>query len=453
MARVCYVIIAHDEPANLFGLIGSLWNPQDAFLVWLDAKADKSFVELAKGAVRFGHNVQVRTGSVMAWGGFSIVDTTLRAYSELRTQVGHFSHVVLCSGTHVPLLHPDIIFEKIQDLAGWVDMAEVKVPEGGLGQLDITMSQDWWLWILRRVRYRYVEVPALGMLVEGKRETWDGPALLKGSQWHVLRSDLVDFIVQHDRWVRKLFQDVLVADEHAFQWVVAQSPMFSKVRRGAIVSMDWVGSSPRRVTFAEAAEQAVAGRFLFARKAAPDCTINGWRKWASEVLSNRDGANRLRRVAAKLDWTGLKKINAVGMEPMPHKGLFKSFVRALSDYVGSNVKLMPLKAKRYAIATGRYVGRHGPVWLVCAVEPKIGIMVVPALRRPPFTAADDPHLLQIGIPDLWDFVNLPIRGRVYWMITKKSGSADVEAVIDDVLAGSAYGRSQDDHLFDRKSKS
>jgi hypothetical protein len=62
MARICYVILAHSEPINLLGLIGSLWNREDAFSIWLDAKADEGVVQAANALTGLGDNVKTSLG-------------------------------------------------------------------------------------------------------------------------------------------------------------------------------------------------------------------------------------------------------------------------------------------------------------------------------------------------------------------------------------------------------
>jgi hypothetical protein len=118
--------LAHNEPINLLGVVGSLWNREDAFSIWLDAKADEDVVQVANALTCLNDNVKVRVGRVMSWGGFSVLDTTLMAYSGLRNQFGDFSHVVLCSGTHIPLLHPDRIYERIQGYPGVDEFFQVR---------------------------------------------------------------------------------------------------------------------------------------------------------------------------------------------------------------------------------------------------------------------------------------------------------------------------------------
>jgi len=437
LARVCYVIIAHNEPANLLGLIGSLWNPADAFLVWIDGKADQRFVKFAKAAARFGDNVQTRTASVMAWGGFSIVDATLTAYSQLAVQVGQFSHVVLCSGTHVPLLHPDAIFEQIRSLAGWMDISEIRLPQGGLSELDRTSSQGWWRDKRQRIRYRYVEVPGLGMLVTGRREAWVGPTLPSGSQWHVLRSDLVGFVLEHESGVRDVFHDVNVADEHAFQWIVAQSPALANVRRGDCVFMEWAGASPRRLTFDRVTKKVPGGKFLFARKAVFGCAIEAWHEYTTAVIRNRLGADRLAQVASRLIWDDAKpkKGNTPTEVPPAARVLLEGFFKAVSSSMGSGVELSILSPRRYVIATERHLDGRGPVCLICAFEPGLGVAVIPALRRP--SAPEDPLRLQPGMPGLWDWVNLPIDGRTSWTLTRASANARFHAIIKAIIEGTS----------------
>jgi hypothetical protein len=416
MARVCYVILAHNEPANLIGVLGSLWNRSDAFSIWVDAKSDPEFVQLANGLTRVGGNLQIHMGRVMSWGGFSIVDTTLMAYSSLRDQVGDFSHVILCSGTHVPLLHPDGIYERIRDCAGWMDVCACKIPEAGLRVRD-NLPPGWVGDILMRVRYRYAEFPGVGMLPTEERQNWIAPTLLEGSQWHVLRSDLVDFIVEHESEIHHNFRDVLVPDEHAFQWIVSRSPRFQELRRGDHVFMRWEGASPKRLSFSEAAEIAAQGQFLFARKAHAGCAVDDWIAWTRDRLANAGGARWLQGASLALQ--------SAASEPGAHgvvtseelcNRLLGTLQVELFTTLGTHTKLEERSKGRWLIDSGRRHSSGGRLFFLCfAAEPSLGISVVPALRQGDLVD-DNPIYSQPRVHLFSEFVNLPIGGRVGWSI-------------------------------------
>ena len=297
MARVCYVVLAHTEPANLAGVVGALYNEQDSFLLCLDAKATGHCRQTARALCDSAANIRMMQGALMAWGGFSIVESTLAAYAALQHEAATFSHVILCSGTHIALRHPDRIFAEVERLPGWMDVARVDLPPGGLPAVD-SLPKGWRRDVLMRIRHRYAEQPGVGMHPVGERASWPAPTLLEGSQWHVLRHDLFRHVVAQADAIRGRFHDVVVADEHAFQWAASSWDGFAQIRHSDSVSMAWDGASPQRLTLAEAAGIARQGNFLFARKAGAALTVADWAGWAETVLGNAAGADLLRALPA-----------------------------------------------------------------------------------------------------------------------------------------------------------
>jgi Core-2/I-Branching enzyme len=432
MARVCYVILVHNEPVNLLGVIGSLWNQRDVFLVWIDAKADLEFVRFANALTSFGENVQTNVGRVMSWAGFSIVDTTLMAYSALRSQVGNYSHVVLCSGTHIPLLHPDSLHERIANNTGWMDISQCAIPEAGL-HAQVNLPPGWAQDILIRVRYRYSEIAAVGMLPTEERENWIEPNVLKGSQWHILRSDLVDFIVEHESEIRSSFRDVLVSDELAFQWIVSKSPRFGELRRGNHVFSQWEGASPRRLSFAEAKENASQARFLFARKAQTGSKVDDWINWCRQTLGNSDGAEWLRNASSALRVTGLDAKAPEAMGEGWCNQVLGTLRAELSAVLGGIPKLEKRSNRCYLLDSGRAHSSGGRLFFLCFVHPFPGISVVPALRQADI-ANDSPLRPRPRVPFFWEFVNLPIGGQASWPVRPATMVSDCERFANIALA-------------------
>jgi len=416
MPRICYVILAHDEPINLLGVIGSLWNREDVFSIWLDAKANEEVIRVANALSTSCDNVKTSLGRAMSWGGFSVVDTTLMAYSALRSQFGDFSYVILCSGTHIPLLHPDRIYKRVQSLDGWMDCCQIQIPEGGLRERD-RLPSGWTRDILTRIRYRYEEVPCVGMLPTGERDAWMASSFLEGSQWHILSAEIIDFIVEHQSEVRANFQDVRVPDEHAFQWIVSQAPRSGELQRGDHVSMEWKNWSPRRLTFPEAMKVAALGQFLFARKAHSTCTVEDWTAWAHDILENVQGAQRLQEASPALcgvtpQFGGFD--GAARGERLCSQ-LLNSLELELSIVLGIRIKSRKCSDWRYVIDSGIPFARGAQIFFLCFAEPSLGMAVVPALRHADL-GDDDPMRLLPRPRFFPEFVNLTLGGQTSWRI-------------------------------------
>ncbi len=425
--------MAHSEPTNLLGLVGSLWNREDAFSIWIDAKADEEVVQAANVLAGLAGNVKTCLGRVGSWGGFSVVDTTLIAYGGLRDQFGDFSHVVLCSGTHIPLLHPDRIWERIRDIPGWMSLCQVAIPEGGLRACD-SLPPGWLRDILTRVRYRYAEVPGIGMLPIEKRDTWIEPSVPTGSQWHILRRDIIDFIVEHRSDIRDNFRDVLMPEEHAFQWIALRYSGLGGLLRGDHVFMQWNGASPRRLSFLEVRNLAAVERFLFARKAQTGSTVEDWAAWARDGLGNVDGARYLQEASAPM---GPPSVDALASERSKQGGkacdrLIGVLEAELSASLNTRAKVVKLSRWRHLIDSGKRHKLGGPIYFLCFAEPVLGISVVPALR---YADLDRKNPMRDRLRPRFsrEFVAFPIGGRLAWSIGSTDTLSDCKEFVNSVF--------------------
>jgi hypothetical protein len=292
MARVVYIILAHSEPTNLAGLVASLWNPADAFEIWVDADCTRNLEPYLGFLLDFGPNIRVHTGRSMSWGGYSLIQTTLDAYAALEASGMDYSHAILASGTHVPLMNADEIFENTHEMPGWLDIATVSIPNGDLTFVD-RLESGWARDILQRLRYRYYEMSSIGMFPVEKRDLWARDFIHKGSQWHLLRRDQVQFLLKQAQDTSGLLADIHVADELFIQNIICDSPLFRDIQKSELVFTDWSGASPRRVSLSEVPDLRASGKYLFARKVAVDTSIDKWIGMIRSELRNEDGINRL----------------------------------------------------------------------------------------------------------------------------------------------------------------
>jgi hypothetical protein len=434
MARIHYVILAHEEPINLLGLLGSLWNSNDAFSIWLDGKSSLQFQEFARSISALAGNVHVYVGNVMSWGGFSIVETTLKAYTQLCCNTDDFSHAILCSGTHIPLLHPDKIFPLIKDFPGWMDFTRVPNAGRDLRQYD-QLASGWLRDVVIRFRYRYAELEGIGMIAGEDRSAWIGSDLIKGSQWHVLRRDVVEFIVYHQSRLRNEFNSVFVADEHAFQSILSESPWSDGFIRGDHLSMQWVGASPKRISFDEAKSIAKAQRFLFARKAQSNSTAEQWISWSRLSLENEIGTSWLETAFRRLQ--PLIKTSSQAL-PVPETTrscleMIKPLLAELLEVLKRELPVTKDARDRYVIPTHRYHPEGGHVFLLCFTEARTGLSVVPALRRAELTASHSMSR-KLAIPTFGKYISLPLLGQPVWRIGTLGSTGDWNTLAQALLS-------------------
>jgi hypothetical protein len=314
-----------------------------------------------------------------------------------------------------------------------MNFSKFEIPEGGLPEVDC-LPAGWVRNALIRIRYRYAEVPSVGMLPVEDRQNWVGPIFLKGSQWHVLGSDIFDLIVERQSEMCQIFRDLCSPEEHAFQWAVSQTPASRELRLGNHVAMHWEGASPRRLSFPEAREIAATGRFLFARKAQRGCAVEDWIAWAHDNLKNAVGARWLRDTSAGFRAIALGSVasdrSVQGERLCSH--LLGSLVLELSAALVSRMKLEKRSDRRYLIDSGPCLPRGGHVFFLCFAEPSLGILVVPALRQTDL-GEDDPMRLRPSPRFFPGFVNLPIGGRVGWSIGSTDTLADCKEFADSIL--------------------
>jgi hypothetical protein len=271
------------------------------------------------------------------------------------------------------------------------------------------------------------------MLPIEERRNWSGSIVLEGSQWHILESNLVDLIVENKSEICRNFVDVLVPDEHAFQWIISKTSTFSGLRRSDHVFMQWEGPSPKRLSFSEIEQIIPQGQFLFARKAQTRCTMEQWISWAGDRLANGDGARWLQDASSVLRMSVLEPgPNRVATSRALYSSLLEALLVELSDALGGHIKLEKLSEWRSLIDTGREHSSGARLFFLCFAGPSLGITVVPALRHADLTD-ENPIRSRPRLPCFGEFVSIPIAGHVGWSITTTTASSDCKELVHSVL--------------------
>jgi hypothetical protein len=109
MDKVAYLILAHQDPAQLSRLIRALDHRAD-FFVHIDAKVDlRPFIEGAAGS-----SVRFLEGRVaVTWAGFSMVGAILALIQGALASGSGYSHLVLLSGADYPIKPASVIVDHL----------------------------------------------------------------------------------------------------------------------------------------------------------------------------------------------------------------------------------------------------------------------------------------------------------------------------------------------------
>ncbi len=231
-SRLAFLILAHTDPQHVARLCRRLL-PYGSVFVHVDGKRDlQPFLAAAPDGATF-----LRRRVRVTWGGFSIVQATLRLIEEGLRSAPAAQRFVLLSGQDYPIRPLDELAELFEDepLREYVQTFRMVdsdhhrpqvlnyrhlndvlpfAPAGALGKAVFQFNR-----LIRRIDRE-----------TGKRFVRRYPFDLTpayGSQWWALTRDalehIVEFVKRNPRYVR-FYRNTFAPDEHFFQTIVHGSP-------------------------------------------------------------------------------------------------------------------------------------------------------------------------------------------------------------------------------------
>ncbi|MDE2198397.1 MAG: hypothetical protein KGJ41_05175 [Rhodospirillales bacterium] len=264
---LAYLLLCHASAAHVGDLIRALHRPEDLFLVHADRKAPPALHALLDRLAGQSSNILPLPSEPCSWGGYSLVEATLRGIAFAAAGPRAFDHLLLLSEQHVPLAAPAEIAARLPAGESWVEGTPADRFVGG--QFDD---------IAHRLAMRYRELPGVGGFATGPRG--DLPprmaGLFHGSQWMALSAEACRFLATPAcrAGIAAEFGDTLLADETAIQSVLhraaatagprlrPRSPTFSAFPdRGGTAEMILTDTALRQADLAGA---------LFIRKRPPE---------------------------------------------------------------------------------------------------------------------------------------------------------------------------------------
>jgi hypothetical protein len=205
-----YFVMCHHSPAAVADLFRATWRPDHHYILHADRKAAPALhTTVARLATAFA-NVHALPAAPCSWGGWSLVQTTLRGIDRACALADDWSHFILLSESHAPLVAPEAAAAALQPGVSCIDAVPVSRMRGD-GRHDV----------LHRFAARYHEIPGVGGFATTPQALSPGflDVLHHGGQWIVLARDACDRLRAHlpDTALWEPFRTSLLPDETALQ--------------------------------------------------------------------------------------------------------------------------------------------------------------------------------------------------------------------------------------------
>jgi hypothetical protein len=224
---ICYLILCHNSAAFVADLFRSLHDEQSLVLLHADAKAPAELHDLVGSIDARFANAHALPSRSCSWGGYSLTAVTLEAIAFALNEDAAWTHFVLLSEQHLPLLSTAELCRRLEP--------DVSYAEAHLVAAMYPLARDD---ITHRIYRNYRELPGVGAFAEAPRhlpEAWLAQ-LHHGSQWLVLSAQACEFLlaVARDTGFWQPFTRSLLSDEIAFP-----TALMAGVRSGRLTLKNW----------------------------------------------------------------------------------------------------------------------------------------------------------------------------------------------------------------------
>lgn len=216
-----YLILAHHEFALLQTLIGCLDDARNDIYVHFDRKVPDLPELHAKRA-----SLTVLADRVdVHWGDFSMVEAEIALFRTARHQ-GPYDYYHLLSGVDLPLKSQDYIHAFFQQNRGreFIGYTLTQI------NTEIVRKVERWHLFPRDFKNhsQFKRAMRAGWIRVQEIVGWRRNSKIdfkKGSQWVSVTEAMVDYLLDHQRWVRKVFRHTFCSDEMVLQTLCWHSPM------------------------------------------------------------------------------------------------------------------------------------------------------------------------------------------------------------------------------------
>ncbi|CAN0074699.1 unnamed protein product, partial [Scytosiphon promiscuus] len=214
--RLVYVLLAHDEPAQVVRLVDALDDTEGRdrtwFVIHIDAKADDVQEELKEAFIDRANVIVMEEGRLdVAWGGFNVVQASLNAVALALEREIPFHWLWILSGTTYPVVSNDAIRQKLSSHHPESIFMEVKPSP------HKPASTTW---------HYFVECDSALHRI-GRNLIPRGLEMFVGSQWLAMPPSAARWLMEDKGLVpryREYSKHIVVADENFLPTVIKNSP-------------------------------------------------------------------------------------------------------------------------------------------------------------------------------------------------------------------------------------
>ncbi len=261
--KFAYLILVHNQPAQLKRLIERLSAPDVDFYVHVDKKTS---IEPFINEIKLTQISFIQKREKVYWGAYSIVQATINGFEEIIKSGIEYDYITLLSGQDYPLKSNAAILEflKINPDKAFMEFYSV---------------EDVWKEAIPRLKKYYLtnypfsgstKIENLINKLLPERRSPNGLVFVGRSQWFSITLEHVKYIVKfinaHKR-IKNFFQFTWGSDEFVLQTILFNSPFKEQMINNNLRLIDWSEglASPKTFTIADADELLRSDK-LFARK-------------------------------------------------------------------------------------------------------------------------------------------------------------------------------------------
>lgn len=234
--KICYLILAHNNFLHLNRLIEALNDNDAVFYIHVDKKAKKPDISSHQ-------NVHILPDSVnINWGGFSMVEATLKLMEYASTNSPDADYFILISGVDYPIRGKGFLYNLLSQGKEYIDIAPVPVPYKPLERYEYYYFDYDRRNLNRTNLYFLIEVLLKKLKIKRKAPF----KIYAGTQWFALTRECISYIlevVKKDNSYINFFKHTLVSDEAFFQTIIGNSP-FNGRTASSLTYTDWTVPEP-----------------------------------------------------------------------------------------------------------------------------------------------------------------------------------------------------------------
>lgn len=257
--RILYLIQCHASASFAKLLFRSIYCKDHLYVFHFDRKAPVELAALVFGLSQAFSNVLQLDSEFISWGGYSQIDILVRAIKRFTVEDGEWTHLIVLSEQHLPLLDQISISSALQPNISWVDAAE-------FSNMHKAAQED----ILHRFDMTYQEVPGVAPFAKHKAILPTGflDSLKHASNWFVLsRQACIGLQEQFENVsIASVFMESLQADETLVPTLLA-------LQKHAGMSLPIL---PRNATFIGYPHLSGTGDLTFSEKNFFDASSEGY---------------------------------------------------------------------------------------------------------------------------------------------------------------------------------